>query len=42
MPVGAKWEIWIPAALAYGSDGAGSIGPNETLNFDIELIEIKG
>lgn len=41
MPVGAKWEIWIPAALAYGADGAGSIGPNETLNFDIELIEIK-
>lgn len=42
MPVGAKWEVWIPASLAYGEDGAGSIGPNETLHFDIDLIEIKG
>lgn len=41
MPVGAKWEVWIPASLAYGTEGAGSIGPNETLHFDIELIEIK-
>jgi len=42
MPVGSKWEVWIPAALAYGAQGAGSIGPNETLHFDIELMEIKG
>jgi FKBP-type peptidyl-prolyl cis-trans isomerase FklB len=42
MPVGAKWEVWIPASLAYGDQGAGSIGPNETLHFDIELLEIKG
>ena len=42
MPLGAKWEVWIPASLAYGSQGSGSIGPNETLHFDIELIEIKG
>lgn len=42
MPVGSKWEIWVPASLAYGSDGAGTIGPNETLHFDIDLIEIKG
>ncbi|TFH50733.1 MAG: FKBP-type peptidyl-prolyl cis-trans isomerase [Lysobacterales bacterium] len=42
MPVGAKWEVWIPASLAYGDQGAGTIGPNETLHFDIELIEIKG
>jgi len=42
MPVGSKWEVWIPASLAYGPQGAGSIGPNETLHFDIELIEIKG
>ncbi len=41
MPVGSTWEIWIPAALAYGAQGAGSIGPNETLHFDIELLEIK-
>jgi len=42
MPVGSKWEVWIPASLAYGTQGAGTIGPNETLHFDIELIEIKG
>lgn len=42
MNVGAKWEVWIPAALAYGAEGPASIGPNQTLHFDIELIEIKG
>jgi len=42
MAVGSTWEVWIPASLAYGSQGAGSIGPNETLHFDIELIKIKG
>lgn len=42
MPVGAKWEVWVPASLAYGTEGAGGIGPNETLHFDIELIDIKG
>ena len=42
MPAGSKWAVWIPASLAYGTQGAGSIGPNETLYFDIELIEIKG
>ena len=42
MPVGSKWEVWVPASLAYGTEGTGSIGPNETLHFDIELIEIKG
>jgi FKBP-type peptidyl-prolyl cis-trans isomerase FklB len=41
MPVGSKWEVWIPASLAYGTEGTGGIGPNETLHFDIELIEIK-
>jgi FKBP-type peptidyl-prolyl cis-trans isomerase FklB len=41
MPVGSKWEVWIPASLAYGVEGTGGIGPNETLHFDIELIEIK-
>ena len=42
MPVGSKWEVWIPAALAYGEKGTGSsIGPNETLNFLIELLTIK-
>lgn len=41
MAVGSSWEVWIPAELAYGIQGAGSIGPNETLNFEIELLEIK-
>ena len=42
MPVGSHWEVWIPAELAYGERGAGgSIGPNEALHFEIELLEIK-
>jgi FKBP-type peptidyl-prolyl cis-trans isomerase len=42
MPVGAKWQIFIPPQLAYGERGAGSdIGPNETLIFEVELVAIK-
>ena len=42
MPVGSHWEVWIPAQLAYGDQGAGGvIGPNQALHFDIELLEIK-
>lgn len=42
MPEGAKWQVFIPPALAYGSGGAGqSIGPNETLIFEIELVSIE-
>jgi len=42
MKTGAKWKLFIPAHLAYGERGAGNaIGPNETLIFDIELLEIK-
>ncbi len=41
MPVGSKWQLYIPSELAYGSHGAGqSIGPNETLIFDVELLAI--
>ncbi len=41
MPVGSKWRLTIPYQLAYGENGAGgSIGPCETLVFDIELLEI--
>lgn len=41
MPVGSKWQLFIPSELAYGPHGAGqAIGPNETLIFDIELIDI--
>lgn len=42
MAPGAVWEVWIPSEIAYGARGAGSdIGPNEVLNFTIELIEIN-
>ncbi len=42
MPTGSKWKVVIPPHLAYGPNGVGnSIGPNETLLFDIELMEIK-
>jgi len=42
MKVGAKWQLFIPAELAYGERGAGSsIGPNQVLIFEIELLEIK-
>ena len=42
MPVGSKWELVIPADLAYGPGGAGGdIGPNSTLQFEVELLEIK-
>ncbi|HPQ41550.1 MAG TPA: FKBP-type peptidyl-prolyl cis-trans isomerase [bacterium] len=41
MKEGAKWRLYIPSDLAYGNRGAGqSIGPNATLIFDVELLEI--
>jgi FKBP-type peptidyl-prolyl cis-trans isomerase FklB len=42
MRTGAKWELYIPANLAYGERGAGQvIGPNAVLLFEVELLEIK-
>ena len=42
MPVGSKWEIYVPSQLAYGERGSGQmIQPNSTLIFEIELLGIK-
>lgn len=41
MSVGSKWRLYIPSDLAYGKQGAGgSIEPNTTLIFDVELLGI--
>ena len=40
MPVGSKWQLFIPADLAYGDRGREPIGPNATLVFDLELMSI--
>lgn len=40
MPVGSKWQIYIPQELAYGSRQAGQIPPYSTLIFDLELVSI--
>ena len=40
MKEGSKWEVYIPASLAYGSGGAGAmIGPEQTLIFEVELLK---
>lgn len=42
MPAGSTWEIYVPASLAYGDRSVGGpIGPNETLIFNIHLIDVK-
>lgn len=42
MPVGSKWQLFIPPDLAYGPRGAGTdIGPNATLVFEVELLSIE-
>lgn len=40
MPVGSKWKVFIPEELAYGPQGPPAIGPNQTLVFEIELLDI--
>jgi len=42
MKPGSKYQLFVPAMLAYGERGAGQeIGPNETLIFEVELLEVK-
>lgn len=42
MPVGSKWQLFIPPQLAYGAQGTGrDIGPDATLIFEVELLSIK-
>ncbi len=42
MPVGSKFELYIPSDLAYGANGTGGvIGPNQALVFEVELLDIK-
>lgn len=40
MKAGSKWRLFIPSQLAYGPQGAGPIGPNSTLIFDVELLRV--
>ena len=43
MPVGSKFKFWIPSELGYGETGTpgGPIGPNATLVFEVELLEVR-
>jgi FKBP-type peptidyl-prolyl cis-trans isomerase FklB len=42
MPVGSKWQLFVPADLAYGQRGpSAAIGPNATLIFEVELLSIE-
>jgi FKBP-type peptidyl-prolyl cis-trans isomerase FklB len=42
MPVGSKWQLFVPSELGYGDRGAGAdIGPGATLIFEVELLSIQ-
>ncbi len=41
MPLGSRWELFVPSNLAYGPQGPGDIGPNATLIFEVELVSIQ-
>ena len=40
MPVGSKWELYIPQELAYGAQDHGTIKPFSALIFEVELVDI--
>jgi FKBP-type peptidyl-prolyl cis-trans isomerase FklB len=40
MNEGAKWQLFVPSELAYGTRGSTGIGPNSTLVFDVELLRV--
>jgi len=41
MKVGSKWQVFVPAGLAYGERGSRNIEPNSTLIFEVELLGTK-
>jgi FKBP-type peptidyl-prolyl cis-trans isomerase len=41
MKEGSTWQLVVPPELAYGEQGAGPIGPNATLIFEVELVSVK-
>lgn len=41
MPVGSRWEVYIPADKAYGNDPRSPIGPGQAIVFDIKLVSSK-
>jgi FKBP-type peptidyl-prolyl cis-trans isomerase FklB len=41
MKEGSTWQLFVPPELAYGEQGAGPIGPNATLIFEVELVSVK-
>ena len=41
MPVGSKWQLFVPSNLAYGQQGPPEIGSNATLIFEVELVSIQ-
>jgi FKBP-type peptidyl-prolyl cis-trans isomerase FklB len=41
MPVGSKWQLFVPSNLGYGAQGPPDIGPNATLIFEVELVSIQ-
>ena len=41
MKVGDRWKLYVPPDLGYGEEGTSGIGPNETLIFEVELLNVQ-